>query len=61
MSEKEIENYLTQICLTLNYIYKKKIIHRDLKSGNIFLTKSGLVKLGDFCISKGFKNTRKKA
>ena len=60
-SEKEILNYLTQICLALNHIHKKKIIHRDLKSGNIFLTKSGLVKLGDFGISKGFKNTWEKA
>ena len=60
-TEKEIINYLTQICLALNHIHKKKIIHRDLKSGNIFLTKSGLVKLGDFGIAKGFKNTWEKA
>ena len=61
LTEKEIVNYLTQICLALNHIHKKKIIHRDLKSGNIFLTKSGLVKLGDFGIAKGFKNTWEKA
>ena len=61
LTEKEIINYLTQICLALNHIHKKKIIHRDLKSGNVFLTKSGLVKLGDFGISKGFKNTWEKA
>lgn len=60
-TEKEIINYLIQICLALNHIHKKKIIHRDLKSGNIFLTKGGLVKLGDFGISKGFKNTWEKA
>ena len=61
LTEQEIINYLTQICLALNHIHKKKIIHRDLKSGNIFLTKSGLVKLGDFGIAKGFKNTWEKA
>ena len=61
LTEKEILNYLVQICLALNHIHKKKIIHRDLKSGNVFLTKSGLVKLGDFGISKGFKNTWEKA
>ena len=60
-TEKEIINYLIQISLALNHIHKKKIIHRDLKSGNIFLTKGGLVKLGDFGISKGFKNTWEKA
>jgi len=61
LTEKEIINYLIQICLALNHIHKKKIIHRDIKSGNIFLTKGGLVKLGDFGISKGFKNTWEKA
>ena len=60
-TEKQIIDYLTQICLALNHIHKKKIIHRDLKSGNVFLTKSGLVKLGDFGIAKGFKNTWEKA
>ena len=61
MTEKEILLILTQICLALNHIHKKNIIHRDLKSGNVFLTKSGLVKLGDFGIAKGFKNTWEKA
>ena len=61
LTEKEIINYLIQICLALNHIHKKKIIHSDIKSGNIFLTKGGLVKLGDFGISKGFKNTWEKA
>ena len=60
-TESEILDYFTQICLALKHIHEKKIIHRDLKSGNIFLMKSGLVKLGDFGIAKGFKNTMDKA
>ena len=59
--ETQILDYFTQICLALQHMHKKKIIHRDLKSGNVFLMKSGLVKLGDFGISKGFKNTWEKA
>ncbi len=55
-SESEILDYFTQICLAIKHIHEKKIIHRDLKSGNIFLMKTGLVKLGDFGISKILNN-----
>ena len=51
-SETQILDWLTQICLGLKYIHNNKILHRDIKSKNIFLTKNGLVKIGDFGISK---------
>ena len=60
-TESEILDYFTQICLAIKHIHEKKIIHRDLKSGNIFLTKNGLVKLGDFGIAKRFQKTMDKA
>ena len=60
-TESEILDYFTQICLAIRHIHKKKIIHRDLKSGNIFLMKNGFVKLGDFGIAKGFQKTMDKA
>ena len=60
-SENIILDYFTQICLALKHIHDKKIIHRDLKSQNIFLTKKGLIKLGDFGIAKHLNNTWKKA
>ena len=59
--ENQIIDYITQICLALQHVHKKKIIHRDLKSGNIFLMKSGIVKLGDFGIAKGLQSTWEKA
>ena len=36
----------------LNVLHKKKIVHRDIKCANVFLTKEGIVKLGDLNVSK---------
>jgi len=41
----------------LKHMHDRKILHRDLKSANVFLTKTGLVKLGDFGISRVLSNT----
>ncbi|XP_010634933.1 serine/threonine-protein kinase Nek3 isoform X2 [Fukomys damarensis] len=46
--EDMILNWFTQMCLGVNHIHKKRVLHRDIKSKNVFLTQSGKVKLGDF-------------
>ncbi|XP_045331076.1 serine/threonine-protein kinase Nek3 isoform X4 [Leopardus geoffroyi] len=46
--EDMILNWFTQMCLGVNHIHKKRVLHRDIKSKNIFLTQNGRVKLGDF-------------
>ena len=38
--------------MSLQHLHDKKILHRDLKTKNIFVTKKGQVKLGDFGLSK---------
>ena len=50
--ENIIWNYLIQTLEGLNYLHEKNIIHRDLKSANIFLTKNGTIKIGDLNVSK---------
>ena len=50
--ENQLLNWIMQICLSLQYIHEKKIIHGDIKPSNIFLTKKNNIKLGDFGIFK---------
>ncbi|MFM7857121.1 MAG: protein kinase domain-containing protein, partial [Flammeovirgaceae bacterium] len=40
-------NWFTQICLGMKLIHDSKIMHRDIKPLNIFLTKQGDLKIGD--------------
>jgi len=52
--EELVLRWFTQAMMSLKYIHGKHILHRDLKPGNFFLTKSGSLKLGDFGIATKF-------
>uniref|UniRef100_A0A8C7AZY1 non-specific serine/threonine protein kinase n=1 Tax=Neovison vison TaxID=452646 RepID=A0A8C7AZY1_NEOVI len=57
-SEDQILSWFVQISLGLKYIHDRKILHRDIKAQNIFLSKSGMVaKLGDFGIARVLNNS----
>ena len=56
-TETEIFNWFIQICLSLEYVHARRVIHRDLKAQNIFLTGNLTIKLGDFGISKVLENS----
>merc|ERR1719313_2272961 len=51
-SEDQVLWWFTQGIQALSYIHDLHILHRDLKSGNFFLSRSGNLKLGDFGIAK---------
>ena len=64
-SETELLNLYLQITSGLKAIHGKQIIHRDLKSANIFITQKNdlILKIGDFNVSKkidymNLKNTQ---
>ena len=56
-SEQQILSWFVQIALALDFIHSRKVLHRDLKSQNIFLTKEGTIKLGDFGIARVLNRT----
>lgn len=41
-----------QLASALAFVHANDILHRDIKSQNVFLTTAGMVKLGDFGIAK---------
>ncbi|XP_067857457.1 STE20-like serine/threonine-protein kinase isoform X2 [Heptranchias perlo] len=56
LAEPQIRVICRQMLEALNYLHNNKIIHRDLKAGNVLLTLEGDIKLADFGVSA--KNTR---
>lgn len=60
-SEDEVLDYFTQVCLAIKHCHDRKIVHRDIKAANIFLTTRGIVKVGDFGASKVLSSTMAKA
>ena len=48
LSEIEVRYYTLQIISGLEYLHKVRVIHRDLKLGNLFINENMDLKLGDF-------------
>lgn len=55
--ESQILRWFTQASLALKHIHEKHVLHRDLKSQNLFLSGCGRLRIGDFGISKVLDST----
>uniref|UniRef100_A0A8B9C198 non-specific serine/threonine protein kinase n=1 Tax=Anser brachyrhynchus TaxID=132585 RepID=A0A8B9C198_9AVES len=51
LTEEQIRAACKQLLLALQYLHGCKIIHRDVKAGNVLLTLDGDIKLADFGVS----------
>ena len=56
-SEDQILDWFVQMALAIKHIHDRKILHRDLKTQNIFMTQSGQIKIGDFGIARVLQHT----
>ncbi|GAM16881.1 hypothetical protein SAMD00019534_000560 [Acytostelium subglobosum LB1] len=46
--EPLLSRYISQVLRGIEYLHDKGVIHRDIKSDNILITKEGVIKLADF-------------
>jgi len=53
--EIEVWNIAIQMIKGIKALHDKRILHRDLKSANIFRYSDGTVKIGDLNVSKIMK------
>ena len=61
LPEDQVMNWFKQIVSGISSVHERKILHRDLKPDNIFLTSSFQLKIGDFGLSKSLSRTYDKA
>eukprot|EP00971_Amphidinium_carterae_P210408 4174851-Amphidinium_carterae.1 len=57
LTDAEIRIIVREALHGLKYLHSKKMIHRDVKAGNILVTKHFQAKLADFGISCQLQNT----
>lgn len=62
LTELEVQSYLAQLVSALKYLHSNRVIHRDIKLGNLFLNSKMEIKLGDFGLASKleFEGERKR-
>lgn len=58
LPEDRILEWFVQTCFALKHVHGRKVLHRDLKTQNIFLMSTGQIKLGDFGIARVLDATK---
>jgi cyclin-dependent kinase 9 len=55
-SLSDMKKIMQQLLNGLFYIHKNSILHRDMKTANILVTKEGVLKLADFGLARAIGN-----
>ena len=50
--EPQLLTWLVQICSALAHLHRQRVLHRDVKTANIFVSADGTLKLGDFGLAR---------
>lgn len=58
IEEAQIRVWALQLCLALKHSHDYKVVHRDIKTSNVFLDADNNVKLGDFGLARNLVGSR---
>eukprot|EP00043_Microstomoeca_roanoka_P013672 m.134330 g.134330 ORF g.134330 m.134330 type:complete len:1026 (+) comp15818_c0_seq2:182-3259(+) len=60
INQQQVLDWFVQLTMALKYLHERRVLHRDLKSKNVFLRR-GVIKLGDFGIARVLMGTMDEA